>query len=138
MIDGFEQYDLDKCSPPVEEHPDPPDPHDQCEREIEQLHRTVTELAAQKPLPVTYRDLFAAVSARGTPGSFVIRVETWCHTPLSDVASRWQISWFANPHDCRTVGGATAAEAFARFCAEQPAADRTGIGDLVGEGKVTP
>lgn len=140
MSDGFALYDQWKCAGPTDEHPDPPDPHEQCEREIEALE---TELAAARK-PLTYRELFDAVGARFA-GTYRIGVESWCYTPLrmtEGVTSTWSINWFPTPgnaKDCRLVTGATAADAFAQFCAQQPS-DRAGSDelDLVGDGKVTP
>jgi hypothetical protein len=45
MTDGFAQYDQWKCAGPAgDEHSDPPDPHEQCEREIEELHAEIAQL----------------------------------------------------------------------------------------------
>ncbi len=49
--DGFEGYDVWKCTEPAPECPDPADPHEECEltiarleAEIAQLHRRIEEL----------------------------------------------------------------------------------------------
>ncbi len=141
MIDGFEQYDSWKCDP-ARERPDPPDPHEQCERVIERLQAELD--AARRPL--TYAELFAAVGARvPRASSFAVEVQTWCWRDIdghdAKPETRWRISWFEpvdGKNESRGVDGASAREALQALYAAVPFADATGIGDLVGEGKVTP
>jgi len=48
MTDGFANYDSWKCAGPVgDEHPDPPDPHEDCERRLEQLEADNDALTAE-------------------------------------------------------------------------------------------
>ncbi len=44
---GFAGYDVWKCTEPAPEHPDPLDPHDDCERAIERLESEVEALTAE-------------------------------------------------------------------------------------------
>jgi hypothetical protein len=151
MSDGFEGYDVHKCSAPDGEHPDPPDPHDDCEREIVELRSTLdeleTELAAAQP-PLTYAELFAAVAARIPARSpFSVEVRTWLWRDLDGLGAvpetSWRIGWFDRAdengkHSSKGVDGATAREALQKLYEAVPLVDATGVGGLVGDGKVTP
>jgi hypothetical protein len=155
--DGFEHYDTWRCSPPSDEHPDPPDPHEACERlaedqqaEIAQLHNHIDELETQmahESAPMTYAELFAAVAQR-VAHTIAIGVQSWRHVDVDGevaIRTRWSIYWFAGtPETCKAAHGDTAEAALAALdaalCAplDGPVTDATGIGHLVGAAEVAP
>lgn len=104
--------------------PDPVDPHEQCERDIEAARRA--------PRPLSFGELHALVGALVGDRTYAVTVQTWRHLG-GHIVTSWRVSWFPNnddPQHCRSVDHATAAGVYAKLRAELPANPLDEVGDL--------
>jgi hypothetical protein len=133
MNTGFEGYDQHKCTEPAPQHPDPPDPHEACEREIARIEAEV-EAAKHAPRALTMLELHALVGALLPDESYILDVTV--HHSVSTYAQttdtlHWRLSYgFGRPSNCTQVNASTAAELYAKLRAALPPNPLDEIGEI--------
>lgn len=90
--------------------PDPADPHEQCERVIEQLEHEAARV-------LTFAELHGLVGSLVGDHAYAVSVQRW-HHPGGICQMTWRVSWFPEERDCRIVEATTAAGAYAKLRAQ--------------------
>jgi hypothetical protein len=116
---------------PVQQYPDPPDPHEACERDIAHLESEL-KAATLAARPISFAELHALVAALVGDRTYSVSVQTWRHLGGRSETT-WAIAWFpddSNPKLCRRFDAPTAARVYELLRAAVPPNPLDEVGDL--------